>query len=153
MHKELSLYLLGTLILLLGLPAWSQETCRHCPNPDQMAQQFPEAPEEARPTLTKPFLIAHGAWFASIVYDSELTHAGLAHHRCVEIGGGIPERHISRGELYGENGAVFAVGTLFDWLIQRSHPPKPFNFMVYAFPTVGTIEHLHGGSTWIASCW
>jgi hypothetical protein len=34
--------------------------------------------------FTKTFLTLHGVFLAATVYDLEMTHQGLAHHRCVE---------------------------------------------------------------------
>ena len=36
-----------------------------------------------REVFDKKFWIAHGIFLDSIIYDAELTHQGLAHHRCV----------------------------------------------------------------------
>jgi hypothetical protein len=37
-----------------------------------------------REVFDKKFWIAHGVFLDSIIYDAELTHRGLAHHRCIE---------------------------------------------------------------------
>jgi hypothetical protein len=48
----------------------------------------------------KKFAFAHVVELSSILYDVEMTHAGVAHHKCAEGGGGITEMHVSRRELY-----------------------------------------------------
>ncbi len=37
-----------------------------------------------REVFDKKFWIAHGTFLNGIIYLAELTHQGLAHHRCVE---------------------------------------------------------------------
>lgn len=108
-------------------------------------------------TLTKTFLIAHGVWLASNVFDIEMTHEGVTHHRCVEGGEGISDAHPSRSEMYANDGIVFAVGTLFDWVMQRTvrreGGGKAFFWAPYIFAGYGTALHLKGGIDWYSRCW
>jgi hypothetical protein len=94
----------------------------------------------------KVFLTAHGIWLASIVYDVELTHQGLAHHKCVERGAdGYP----SRGELYTGDLIPFGVGTFLDFLFIK-YVSKP-----YILPITGATSFVHfrGGTRWLRNCW
>lgn len=97
----------------------------------------------------KTLLGAEAFWLGSIVYDAELTHQGLAHHKCVEASTLVDDRHPSRGELYVWDVPEFAVGTALNYLMLR-FVGKPL-----IFETVGiaSVEHLRGGSRWLTNCW
>jgi hypothetical protein len=136
-----------------------------------LEDQFPENPQPVKRSLyggyeldpdkvikeprvfTKKFLFAHGLYLSATVFDIETTHQGLAHHKCVEGGGGIAEAHVGRGELYRTDMLVFGVTTGLDILFQASHPPKWASWIPYMGSTVGTVKHIHGGMQWYQNCW
>jgi hypothetical protein len=136
-----------------------------------LEQQFPENPQPIRPmlhggyeidraklvheprALTKKFVFAHSLYLASTVFDIETTHQGIAHHKCVEGGEGIADPHPARGEMYAKDMTVFAVLTGLDFVFAKLQPPKAFRWMPYMGSTVGTIQHLRGGTQWYARCW
>jgi hypothetical protein len=96
----------------------------------------------------KTWLGVQGFWLGTIVYDTELTHQGLAHHNCVEGNAGLgPDP--SRGDLYRYNMLVYTVGTSYNWLVMR-FVGKP---LIFTFPAVNSFQHLRGGSKWLADCW
>ncbi len=107
---------------------------------------------EAR-TLDKKFIVAHGIYLSSVVFDVESTHMGLAHHKCHEgdFGGGR-DPNPSRGKMYANFTAWFAVVTAGDYLIAKTHPPKwlPLQYVV---PTYETTIHFKGALSWYGSCW
>jgi hypothetical protein len=95
----------------------------------------------------KTWLVAQTAWLGTIVYDSELTHQGLAHHNCVEKNGNNP--HPSRAELYRSDIPEYAVGTAVNWMVLR-FVGKP---LMFEFPSYSGIQHIRGGSSWLMNCW
>ena len=141
-------------LLLLTVPLTTQDL-----------SQFPEAPVPVkqnasggyevdkarlvkdRPALTKKFIAAHAIFLGANVFDIEMTHQGAAHHRCVE-GGFDGDPHPSRGEMYRNDGIVFAALTLMDFAFQKAHPPRAFSWVPYMGSTYGTAVHLKGGIEW-----
>jgi len=95
----------------------------------------------------RPLLLMHAAWLASFAYDAELTHAGVAHHNCIE--GGLSEAHPSRGELYRGDIPEFAVGTVFG-IVMAKYVWEP---LALIFPVVGGTMHIQGGTEWLLKCW
>jgi hypothetical protein len=95
----------------------------------------------------RTWVVTQVAWLGTIVYDSELTHQGLAHHKCVEANGDNP--HPSRAALYRSDIPEYAVGTAFNWMVLR-FVGKP---LIFEFPAYGGIEHIRGGSEWLLDCW
>jgi hypothetical protein len=91
--------------------------------------------------------ITEGMWLSSMIYDAELTHAGLAHHKCVEsnVDGPYP----SRGELYLNDLPEFAVGNAFSFLMTK-YITKP---LMFEFPAYASVVHFRGGSHWLTQCW
>jgi hypothetical protein len=87
-------------------------------------------------------------WASSMVYDAELTHAGLAHHECVEGQSGLPQ-HPSRGELYVTELPELGVGELMSF-ISIKYLSKSEMFVI---PAWGSIKHFRGGSKWLTECW
>ena len=87
-------------------------------------------------------------WLGSIVYDAELTHQGLAHHKCVEgsMGNNL---HPSRAELYRSTIPEYTVGTAFNWLMMKYMSKS----LIMVFPSYSATVHLRGGTTWLANCW
>lgn len=96
----------------------------------------------------KAWGVTQAVWLGSIVYDVELTHAGLAHHRCVE-GNGILRAHPSRAALYVSNLPEYLVGTGLNWIMLK-FVTKP---LIFEMPAWGSIEHIRGGSQWLTNCW
>jgi hypothetical protein len=86
-------------------------------------------------------------WLGSIVYDVELTHQGLAHHKCVE--NSIENPHPSRGDLYSGHIAEYAVGTGLNWLFMKYVSKS----LILEFPGYASVKHLQGGSEWLVNCW
>jgi hypothetical protein len=155
-------YISAFILLVLALPTYAQT--------DSLAEQFPENPQplkhllhggyevdrentakEGR-ALSKKFLLAHGVYLASNVFDIEMAHQGLAHHNCQE-GGFNGDPHPSRGELYAVDMSIFAAVTSLDWVFARSNPPKAFRWMPFMGSTWGTVLHLRGGVQWYTRCW
>lgn len=97
-------------------------------------------------TRSKTFWAAHGIFLAATVYDVEITHAGLAHHRCVEAG---ENPHPSRGELYASDLPWVAGFTVADLFLRKIGVP----FGYYVPPAVGSIKHIRGGTRWLSECW
>lgn len=96
----------------------------------------------------KTWLTTQAVWLGAIVYDVEVTHAGVAHHRCAE-GNEDLAAHPSRGELYRSNIPEYAVGTAFNWLMLK-YMTKP---LIFVFSGYDTIKHLRGGTGWLQDCW
>ena len=95
----------------------------------------------------KRFLIPHAIAFASGVLDVEVTHAGLAHHRCVEKG---TTPFPSRGELYAKTMVPLAVFTAFDALMRKANLP----FYLYnGGAAYGSVVHFRGAGLWLKNCW
>lgn len=138
------------LLLLLFPSAWSQETCRHCPNPDQMNQQFPEAPSKHPPVFTKTFWLAEGIHAAAISFDSyeTISNEGVCG---LEGNNGFPER-VSGKELAGEGLVEFGVSFGLTALLKYVGPPKHFRWTPYLVPAYGTALHLRGGIEWYSRC-
>jgi hypothetical protein len=113
----------------------------------------PEAAVQSEPVfnerfINKKFLAVHAVFLASIVYDAELTHQGLAHHKCVESNPDLGT-HPSRGRIYGENTLAFSAISGLDWILGKTKIPV----LPYVSPLVGTAVHLTGGSKWLTECW
>jgi hypothetical protein len=153
---------ISLILLALVLSGHAQEV-----GSSQYGNQFPAAPEPVKPlphgawqhdpprlkTFTRTWVIAHSVFAASIVYDAEVTHTGIAHHKCVEQNSDLP-RHPSRGELYRDSALPFAVMTGFDLLVQSRHLPKGAAWIGYIGAIYGTGIHAGYGSTWFgAGCW
>lgn len=154
---------LPLLLLLLALPV-----CAQLPDAPAPAAATEPAPSLARPaghefnpysghyvlgwkeTATgKAFWLPYGALWAASITDAEITHQGLAHHRCVEGNPELP-RHPSRGQLYRqfawEDGAITVAGYFMRKL--------GFRWWTYDVPAgLGAGIHLHGASSWLGECW
>jgi hypothetical protein len=105
---------------------------------------------DRRPLFTKPFIAAHLAMLAADVYDMEMTHQGLAHHKCVEKNVAFAsDRHPSRGALYGHDLVVDAAFFGFDLAMQKAH----VRFVPYMLPMLHTGNHIRNGTEWAVSCW
>lgn len=133
-------------------------------------EQFPEAPQPVRqnasggyevdraklpkkqPIFTKTWLGAHAFYLGTEVYDAEMTHEGLAHHRCRE-GNLSLGAHPSRGDLYRSNLIEWGLVSGIDLLMQAAHPPKAFKWVPYMGAAYGSQDHLRGGTSWLMGCW
>jgi len=115
-------------------------------------------PDNPQPRVfTKSFLIGHGVYLAANVFDIEMTHQGIAHHRCVE-GGFDGERHPARGEMYAIDMTVLTFSTLVDALFkyelnQPNNHTKWLAWTPFTLAGWGTVGHLRGGIKWYANCW
>jgi len=96
----------------------------------------------------KAWAAAQAVWLGSIVYDAEVTHQGIAHHKCVEGNGDLSERP-TRGALYLGNLAEYAAGTGFNYLALR-FIGKP---LIFEFAGYGSVQHFRSGSAWLTNCW
>lgn len=112
-----------------------------CWNPDSM---MPAKEALKSKTLWAYFSTA----LMADVYDSEMTHEGLAHHRCVEAN--VDPPYPSRADLYRNDipdaAAIFAAG----FILVRVHAPKWLLWSVQAAPD---IAHIKGGTGWRTKCW
>jgi hypothetical protein len=109
-------------------------------------------PEPALKTVkvfNKKFIAAHTAFLGSIIYDAELTHQGLAHHKCVEANPYLGVRP-SRGEVYKQNLLTFGAISGLDWATARF---IKIPYIPYVTPIVETTVHIQGGSKWLTECW
>jgi hypothetical protein len=141
-------------ILLLGTQALAGEL-PEAPVPRNLVVQNeqPQLNFPRRRILDKRFVFAHVALFGSVIFDTEVTHQGLAHHNCVESRVGLP--HPTRGRLYASDLSVAAAITAFDYLLQwhhvRSVPYKGDRVGQYLPETgaiVGTIKKFYAGTEW-----
>jgi hypothetical protein len=106
---------------------------------------LPEVPQRKRDRVwNKKFVSAHAAYLGAIIYDVEVTHQGLAHHKCLEGSGSDPTP--SRGELYGKTLATFAATVGLDWFLARHKIP----IVPYVLPIAGTVVHVRGGTQWFS---
>jgi hypothetical protein len=115
------------------------------------AQTYPDAPD-ARSAATqsvrgKPhasaFWTAHAALLAATVFDNEVTHQGLASHKCVEGNPDLSQRP-SRSKLYAEGVSLDVVMTAFDYLLYR----KLAHGSQYTGAAIGIGKHIHDGTQW-----
>jgi hypothetical protein len=99
--------------------------------------------------LNKKFIVAHAVLLGSMVYDAELTHEGLAHHKCVEANPYLGV-HPSRGKIYGQN--LLALGAIsgLDWVTAKL---VKVHYLPYVAPVAESVVHLRGGSQWLTECW
>lgn len=125
------------LLLLLGLSSFGQVK----PNPP--GYELPQAPSSSK-IENRIFWITHGIFLpASVVYDVEVTHQGLAHHKCIE-GNPILRGHPSRGQLYLLDGGA-ALGEFgLDYLLHRAH----LKYVDNVSAVIGGVFHFQAGSTW-----
>jgi hypothetical protein len=157
--------LIVALVLMSGISIAQQ------PGSGEYGDQFPDAPEPIRALpfggyahdkagdppkyviWNKKFTFAHVVELSSILYDVEMTHEGLAHHKCAEGGGGITETHVSRKELYTNDLLPFAVLTGLDVLFKYTMREKHVAWVPYVYPVYGSILHFKGGTQWATQCW
>ena len=88
-------------------------------------------------------------WLSSIVYDEEVTHQGLAHHKCYEKNL-FNNPNPSRWQLYRNSIPEYAFGTAFNYLMMRYVTKS----LILGFPAIATKEHIEGGTQWFTEgCW
>lgn len=109
------------------------------------------------PIWDKKMLVADMVLASSMLLDTEVTHEGIAHHRCEEGNLSLPG-HPSRGELYTYNLLEFAPITLFDWWVAKAvrngHLPRWYwKSISYMGPVGGSVSHFQGGVRWLTNCW
>ncbi|MGA8428550.1 MAG: hypothetical protein WB729_01925 [Candidatus Sulfotelmatobacter sp.] len=109
----------------------------------------PVAAIKTEPVFNKKFVAVHTAFLASIVYDAELTHQGLAYHKCVESNTELGP-HPGRGTIYGQNMLAFGAISGLDWVAARF---IKIPLLPYVTPAVASAEHITGGSKWLTECW
>jgi len=114
------------------------------------------AEEKPRRFLTHAFLGGNAVFLASIIYDVEMTHQGLAHHRCVEDSFENP--YPSRADLYKKDLILFAGLTAMDLLLKKAGDDLDLPPFVTAMggnmgAIIGTLKHVHGGTHWATQCW
>jgi hypothetical protein len=104
-----------------------------------------------REVFNRKFVVAHGIFLASFVYDAEITHAGLAHHKCLESNMQLGP-HPSRWELYSGKGNLFFLGGLIglDLVSEKFQIP----YVPYLLPLAGAAKKFTAGTSWLSgSCW
>ena len=140
------------LILLLSGRMFSADSIPDAPQPQSLLLQSPQrsadiAHQKSSPkVLDKKFVLLHTLFLGSVVYDSEVTHQGLAHHKCVEAYG---KPYPSRGDLYAKNLGYAAAFTALDYLLKRMN----VRFAPFVPATIGTIKHIRGGTSWFTQGW
>jgi hypothetical protein len=115
--------------------------------PGQSKQPEPALRNDS--VLNKKFIAAHAVLLGSMVYDAELTHVGLAHHKCVEANPYLGA-HPSRGEIYGQNLLAFAAIAGLDWITAKL---IKVHCLPYVAPIAESVVHFRGGSQWLTECW
>jgi hypothetical protein len=105
------------------------------------------------PIWDKKMWAAHIVFAGATLFDAEVTHEGLANHRCAEGNidlGPSP----SRKELYMDNLLLqFVPETLFDWVgavgVRAAHAPRwAWKPVGYEGAALGTVVHLRAGIQW-----
>jgi hypothetical protein len=119
-------------------------------------KQADTAPKPA-PIWDKPMWAATIFQAGATIFDIEMTHEGIAHHKCVE-GNLSLARHPSRSELYLDNLEEFAPAVVIDGLgllgLRAAHLPRWYWRTVgYFSPVYGSTIHLRGGIHWYTRCW
>jgi hypothetical protein len=106
--------------------------------------------------LTTTFVTVHAIYLGAAVYDTEMTHQGLAHHRCVEAN--INPPFPSRGDLYKHNLIQVAIFTAMDVGLKAygnslGISPRVSDFVSSVGAFIGTGRHIYGGTQWATECW
>jgi hypothetical protein len=109
------------------------------------------------PVWDKKTWAAHVILASSMIFDVEMTHEGIAHHRCEE-GNSDLNAHPSRSELYLDNLEQFAPIVVIDWLgsaaFRAHHLPRWARMSIgYLGPSIGSAKHIKGGVDWYTKCW
>ena len=123
------------------------------------APNQPKKPEvHIEPYWDKTTIATWGVLAGSMIFDSEITHQGIAHHNCVERNLDVG-RYPSRGELYfdnfvGEFAPLFALEWVGGLAMRNGHVNGRFwkSFRRY-YPLGPAAWHFEGGAQWLAHCW
>jgi len=123
------------------------------------APNQPKKPEvHIEPYWDKTTIATWGVLAGSMIFDSEITHQGIAHHNCVERNLDVG-RYPSRGELYfdnfvGEFAPLFALEWVGGLAMRNGHVNGRFwkSFRRY-YPLGPAAYHFEGGAQWLARCW
>ena len=119
-------------------------------------KQADTAPRPA-PIWDKPMWAATIFQAGATIFDIEMTHEGVAHHKCVENNLTLA-RHPSRSELYLDNLQEFAPAVVLNGLgvlgLRAAHLSRWYWRTVgYFSPAYGSTIHLRGGIHWYRQCW
>ena len=120
-------------------------------------KQANTAPKPA-PIWDKPMWAATIFQAGATIFDIEMTHEGIAHHKCVE-GNLSLARHPSRSELYLDNLEEFAPVVVINGKRASSAcGPRTIRDgtgerLGYFSPVYGSTIHLRGGIHWYTRCW
>jgi len=140
-----------SVFLLTSVMGWGQDTSGpslpDAPQPEMVVETghtvpLTYSPSKRQTVWNKKFVSAHAAYLGAIIYDVEVTHQGLSHHKCTEANG--KDAMPSRGELYQNDLPVFAATLGLDWLMARYKIP----YAPYVLPVTGTVVHARGGTKW-----
>jgi hypothetical protein len=111
--------------------------------------QLPAAPSTLQRWDDRTFWATFGVSVTSQIYDNEMTHQGLAHHKCVENSDLDFNRHPSRASLYGislvETTSIFAIG----YLLHKGH----LHFIPQGMFLGNAGIHFRAGTQWVTQCW
>jgi hypothetical protein len=105
-------------------------------------KERPIAFEHKDKLVNRKFIIAYSVFLGSVVYDVEVTHQGLAHHKCQELNGN--SRTPSRGNLYARQLPIFGVATALGLFMRAGRLP----LAPYAPAITGTVISIRGGTQW-----
>lgn len=110
--------------------------------------QYPSAPT-GEVLRSKAFLLTFLGDLAITSSDVEITHAGIAHHRCVEVNSELPTRP-SRKQLYVYNVPENAVVGIVSFIWLKVKGPKAVLPAFLAYPA---ISHGNADYAWVENCW
>lgn len=96
--------------------------------------------------FNKKFIFSSAALFGSMIYDAEVSHAGIQKGNCVEFYG---EPRASKAQLYGRMLPIDAGIWGLALLLRRGHVPvAPYSTLL-----IGAGRHFYVGSEWFThSC-
>lgn len=87
---------------------------------------------------------------ASAIFDTEVTHAGIAHHRCVEGNPYFNTHYPSRGHLYKHNAEEFAVVGGLGFLMTKA---RIYRWIPVGMGAYGAQMHFRAAASWLGNCW
>jgi hypothetical protein len=96
----------------------------------------------------KSMWVIDGVFMASQIFDAEMTHEGLAHHRCVERN--VKPPYPNRYDLYRADllATVMELG-----LNAFSTKAKMPGWLPLVWTTYPVESHIRGGLNWYEHCW
>lgn len=164
----MSLKRFAVLVFLCGI-AWYSFGCgiAHAQTPDAPSTVQPPAPavkesswkylwdgREARTNrevFHEPYYVVSTIIFgASLIFDTELTEAGIAHHKCVEGNPYFGTHYPSRGHLYKHDAEEFAVVAGLGFLFTKA---RIYRWIPVSMAAYGSQVHFRGGASWLQHCW